>query len=53
MANNYTSLSFLKNHVHEVFPDEDLAEVFGLHQTATLNANKVLANRIMTCIYVN
>ena len=52
MANNFNGLSFLKNHVHDVFPDEDLAEVFGLHQSATLNANKVLANRIMTCIYV-
>lgn len=53
MSSNFSGLAYLRTHVQDIFPDEDLAEVFGLHHSATLNANKVLANKIMNCIYMN
>jgi hypothetical protein len=42
----------MRDHVRDVFPLEDMPEIFGLHHNATIKATTDIASLIMNRTYI-
>jgi hypothetical protein len=51
MPTNFLTISLLKEHLRDVFPANDMPEIFGLHAIATVKANTARSTAIMDTIY--